>query len=192
MRAEEHVGAEEDLRVGGDRVHDLDRVARRAAVVALGLHLGRRVDVRHDHRAGMLGLPRAKLLGIDRGGERAARGEIGEQHRLLRREDRRRLGHEVHAAEDDDVGVRLGGLAREAERVADEVGDVLHFGALVVVREDDRVLLARERLDLTLELRDQLLAGSDAGVSRSHGRKLIAGRRVGELVARLPSADERA
>ena len=51
VRAEEHVGEEEDLLVGGDRVHDLDRVARRAAVVALRLHLGGRVDVRDDDRA---------------------------------------------------------------------------------------------------------------------------------------------
>ena len=34
---------------------------------------------------------------------------------------------------------RLRRLARQAERVADEIGDVLHLGALVVVREDDRV-----------------------------------------------------
>ena len=66
VRAEEHVGEKENLLVGGNRVHDFDRIARRAAVVALGLHLGRRVDVRHDHGAGMLGLPRAQLLGVDR------------------------------------------------------------------------------------------------------------------------------
>ncbi len=54
----------------------------------------------------------------------------------------------MDAAEDDDVGVGLGRFARQAERVADEIGDVLHFGALVVVREDDGVAVAGEALDL--------------------------------------------
>ena len=60
-------------------------------------------------------------------------------------EDRRRLGHEVDAAEDDRLRVGRGGLAGEPERVADVVGHVLHLGHLVVVREDDGVALARER-----------------------------------------------
>ncbi len=79
VRAEEHVGEEENLLLGGNRVHDLDRVARRAAVVALGFHLGRRVDVGDDDGARMLGLPRLERVGVDRRGERAAGGEIGEQ-----------------------------------------------------------------------------------------------------------------
>ena len=112
-----------------------------------------------DDRAGMLAPSIARsCVGVDRRGERAAGGEIGKQHGLLRREDRRRLGHEVHAAEDDDVGVGLRRLAREAERIADEIGDVLHFGALVVVRENDRVALARELLDLVLQLGDGVVS----------------------------------
>ena len=47
-------------------------------------------------------------------------------------------------------------FARQAERVADEIGDVLDLGALVVVRENDRVALARELLDLGLQLGDRL------------------------------------
>ena len=39
--------------------------------------------------------------------------------------------------------VGRGRLAREAERVADVVRDVLHLGALVVVGEDHGVLRAR-------------------------------------------------
>ena len=49
---------------------------------------------------------------------------------------------------------RRGRLAREAERVADVVGDVLDLGHLVVVREDDRVALARERAHLGLQRGD--------------------------------------
>jgi hypothetical protein len=63
----------------------------------------------------MLGLPLAQLGGVDGRRERTAGREIGQEHRLRRREDRRRLGHEVHAAKHDHVGGRLGGLAGEAE-----------------------------------------------------------------------------
>ena len=129
----------------------------------------------------MLGLPLTEVLGVDRRGERAPRGEIGEEDSLVGREHRGGLGHEVHAAEDDDVGFRLGGFAGEPERVADEVRDILHFGALVVVRQDDGVPLAREGLDLSLQLRDELFARDDSRIGRSHGRhKLIGDARTRE------------
>ena len=57
----------------------------------------------------------------------------------------------MDTAEDDRVGVRGGRLAREAERVAGVIGDVLDLGHLVVVRQDDGVRLLRERADLALE-----------------------------------------
>ena len=72
----------------------------------------------------------------------------------------------MDAAEDDDVGVGLGRFAREAERVADEIGDVLHFGSLVVVGEDDGVAVAGEALDLG---RKGIVvhAGKDTGLGRA-------------------------
>ena len=54
----------------------------------------------------------------------------------------------MHAALDDDVGIDLGRLARELERVADEIGDaIVDFRRLVIVRQDDRVALLLERVD---------------------------------------------
>ena len=54
----------------------------------------------------------------------------------------------MHAALDDDVGIDLGRLARELERIADEIGDaVVDFRRLVVVRQDDGVALLLERVD---------------------------------------------
>ena len=53
---------------------------------------------------------------------------------------------------------RLRRLPGEAERVADEVGDVLHLGPLVVVRQHHGVAPAGELADLALELRDLLRA----------------------------------
>ena len=107
--AEEHVGAEEDLGVvavlAADVLDHLDGVRGGAAVVGLRLDLGGGVDVHDDHRARVLGLPGAQLVGGDRVGERAAGVEVGEQDRLLGGEDRGGLGHEVDAAERDHVGV---------------------------------------------------------------------------------------
>ncbi len=55
-------------------------------------------------------LPRVLDLGDRRHvGHRAAGGEVGQDHRLLvARQDVGRLGHEVHAAEDDVGRVRAG------------------------------------------------------------------------------------
>jgi hypothetical protein len=64
----------------------------------------------------------------------------------------------VDAAEGDHLGVGLGRLAREAERVAEVVGDVLDLGQLVVVGEDDRVALLRERANFIAERSDLLRA----------------------------------
>ena len=104
----------------------------------------------------MLGLPRPQLSRGDRVRERAARVHVRQQHGLLRRQHRGRLGHEVHAAEGDHLGVGLRGLLREPERVADEVGHVLHLGQLVVVGEDHGAALGGERPYLGLQGRDGL------------------------------------
>src|SRR5690242_1879354 len=98
----------------------------------------------------MLGLPGAQLGGVDGRGEGTAGSEIRKQDSLGRRENGGRLGHEVDAAEDDDVCRRLRRLAREAQRVTHEIGNVLYFCPLVVMREDDRPALSRELLDLRL------------------------------------------
>ena len=56
-------------------------------------------------------------------------------------EDVGALGHEVDAAEEDVLGVAAtGGLLRELEGVAAEVGELDDLVALVVVAEDDELL----------------------------------------------------
>src|SRR6266542_4067068 len=167
--AEEHVGQEEDLAVLGDGLDHRLRVAGRAAVVRLGLHLRGRVHVRDDDGARVLGLPLAQLLPGDRCGEGAAGVRVRNQDRLVGREDRGCLGHEVDPAEDDCR--RVGGrcLVREPQRVADVVGHVLHLGNLVVVGEDDRVALTRERPHLVLHPADR---GRAHSTSRETSRAL--------------------
>ena len=52
------------------------------------------------------------------------------------------------------LGVRLGGLAGEAQRIAHEVRHVLHFGPLVVVGDDHGVPFPGEGADPGLQRRD--------------------------------------
>jgi len=95
----------------------------------------------------MLRLEFAELRAGDHVGHGAPGAGVGHQHGLVRIQDRRGFGHEMHAAEHDDGGVDFGGLAGEFEGIAREVGDVLHVGHLVVVREDDGLAFDLEFLD---------------------------------------------
>ncbi len=124
------------------------RVARGAADVAFRLHRGRGVDIGDDRHAGMARPHQADVRGGDRGGERAAGSSIGDQHGLFGVQQLRRLGHEMHAGQDDDRGVGARRLARQREAVADDVADgVEDVGGLIVVRQDDRVPLALQLED---------------------------------------------
>ena len=82
---------------------------------------------------------RLELIGLGHVGHRAAGGEVGKNHLLMRRAEHvGAFRHEMHAAEDDVVGFRTrGDLARELERVAGVVGELDHFVALIVMAEDD-------------------------------------------------------
>ncbi len=139
--AEEHVRQEEHFLFPRDGVDDLDRVRGCAAVVALRLYFSGRIDVGHDHGARMVRFPRAEVVRRDRGRQRAAGFQVRNQHALPRRQHGGSLRHEVHAAENDDVGVCLRGLPGEPQRIADVVRDVLNLRELVVVGKDDRVAL---------------------------------------------------
>src|SRR3546814_19478454 len=54
-------------------------------------------------------------------------------------QDLRGLGHEFDAAKGDDVGVGLRSLARQLERIADEIGEVLNLGLLIIDRKSTRL-----------------------------------------------------
>ena len=93
------------------------------------------------------------------------------------------LGHEVHAAEHDrlGLGVRLRGV-RELERVADVVGVAHHLFALVEVAEDhDPVAEGRlRRADARVELFGGGLAvlGGQLALAGRTGRDDVAHRRA--------------
>ena len=125
------------------RFHDLERVARGAADIGFRLHGGRRVDVGDDRCAGIALAHQPHIGCSDRIRQRTAGLEIGDQHGLLGIEQLRRLGHEVDAGEHDDIGVDLGGFARQQQAVTDDVGDAVEdFRRLVIMRQDHGVALA--------------------------------------------------
>ena len=64
---------------------------------------------------------------------------------------------ELSAAEDDDLSVGLCCFARKAKRVSDKIGDVLHLGPFVVVREDDGVTFAGDAANLVVQLGESWL-----------------------------------
>ena len=60
--------------------------------------------------------------------QRAAGVHVWQDHRLLRRENFRGLGHEPYAAKGDHVGIGFGRLAGQVEAVSDKIREVLNLG----------------------------------------------------------------
>lgn len=85
------------------------------------------------------------LLGGGHVGHRTAGREVRQDDLLgVAGEDVGGLGHEVHAAEDDVLGLRAGGrVARELEGVAGDIGELDHLVALVVVAQDEDAIPER-------------------------------------------------
>ncbi len=189
VQAEEHVGQEEHLALGRDRPHDVDRVGRRAAIVGLRFHRGVGVDIGDDDPVGVLGAPRTDLVGGHRRRERASGQRIGEQHARIRRQNRGRLGHEVHAAEHDQRRVALRGTLGELERIADEVREILDRGDLIVVGEDQRIAFAPQPCDSGDERlvvhRADLSVGLDRGGRRRVEHRRLAPRRRPDISGRM-------
>ena len=130
----------------------IGRGADNTAMLATeGLQISRGIDVgdRRDHRIGIKQrgqfAPGALDLGeIGHVGHGTAGGKIWQDGDLFRpRQDVRHLGHEMHAAEDDVIGLRLGRLARQLERVAGEIGVSIDFITLIVMTENHQTFTER-------------------------------------------------
>ena len=132
------VGKEHDLFVLRDRRYDAVGVGAGAADVDFRLDGGGGVDVGDEHGVGVLFLVRAHGFRRRHVRHAAARFRRGIDHDRLRGEDLRRFGHERNAAEDDARRFRVARLEAQFQRIADEIGNVLHFGQSVVVSEYHR------------------------------------------------------
>ena len=92
----------------------------------------------------------------------------------MRRQDLRRLGHEVHATKDDHIRGGLGGFARQLQAIADEICYILDFTILVVMRQDDGIEFALQPRDL----RYQIDRGRTTAERKNHGGQPMAGWRL--------------
>ena len=91
---------------------------------------------------------RLELVGRARILEAASGIEIGQHDDLLGRENLGGIGHELDPAESDHIGIGRRRLAAEFEAVPDEIGEVLDFGALIIMRQDHRIALLAQTVDL--------------------------------------------
>ena len=78
--------------------------------------------------------------------------EIGQNDALGRIDDFRGLGHEVHATEKNNFGVGFRRLITQPERITDEVGYLLNFPHLIIVREDNGVAFAFQFRDIRRQI----------------------------------------
>jgi hypothetical protein len=111
-----------------------------------------------------------ELVGRAAVGKAAPCLQVRQENELVRVEDLRRLGHEMDAGENDDLGLGGRGLLAEPQAVADEVRDILDVGILVVVRQDHGVHFAPEAIDFTEEVQAGLKTRHHSGGSGRSGR----------------------
>ena len=165
-------------------VEDAPGVGRRAddaAVAAAegfqgggGVHVGDGDDVA-DAELGQRVPGGLDVVALGHVGHRAAGLEVRQDHLLVRLgEDVGALGHEVDAAEEDEFGIAAaGGLLRELEGVAPEVGELDDLVPLIVVSEDHQILaeLPPQRPDLRVPLGAghlEVFAGNPLLAGRGH------------------------
>ena len=106
-----------------------------------GLPLGGGVHIGHHRSIGVSSLEGSQAFPGDEIRHGTTCPGIRHQNRLSRGENLRGLRHEVDAAEQDDVGIRVGGLLGESEGVPYEVAYILNLDQLIIVTQNDGVQL---------------------------------------------------
>ena len=91
----------------------------------------------------------AEISGVNLGeaghvGHRTTGAHVRQYRRLLGpRQNIGDFGHEMHAAENNVIGIRLRRQLGQPQRVARQVGVFVDVGALIMMAEDDRALTER-------------------------------------------------
>lgn len=168
--AEVLIGNEEDVAVGRSGLHDGFRIAAGANDIAQGFDVGAAVDVGDDVVifVGVVGEELFQLIAGTSLLKRASGVLIRENDDFVRICNFGRLRHEVDAAKCDDIGVGFFCLKGKPQRVANVVSDLLDFGDLVVVGEDDGVALFLKAQDFLTEVN---------GFGDGGGHALIGGKK---------------
>ena len=74
-----------------------------------------------------------KLQRVATVGKRTSGSRVGHKHSFVGAKNLCSLSHEIHATHHNHVGVGLGGMTRQRQRVAYEVSDLLNFVALIIM-----------------------------------------------------------
>ena len=148
IAAEMPIGAEDYLLRRVDLREDRLRARTGDDDVGQRLHLGRAVDVGQRDVVGVRGAKRGEFFRRTGILQAAAGVDIGQHHDLFRAQDLGGLGHEPHSAKGDDLGIGRGGLAAQFKRIADEIGQILQFRLLIIMRQDHCLALDAQPVDL--------------------------------------------
>ena len=134
--------------IDAQRLDDPHSVGGCAADIGFRLDVRAGIHIGHHRHPGITLLEQADVLTGDGSRQRATGAKVRDQDLLLGIDDLRRLGHEVHAAQHDDVGIRFAGLLRQAQGIPRIVGHaVINLGRLVIVGQDYRVALNLQFID---------------------------------------------
>ena len=139
--------------IGVERLYHRRRIARRAADIDFSFDIGVGVDVGDNRHTRESPSQLPHVVGRDALGQRAAGLFRGKQNGFLRIEYFRRFCHKPHAAEYDDVPVRLRRFSTEHQRIAGVVRDgVKQCRFHVVMPQNHGVLLFFKTFDFTGQL----------------------------------------
>ena len=108
----------------------------------------------------MLRAERGELVGRAAVLQAATGIHVGQHDDLVGRQDLRGLRHERTPQNAITSASVACAFLRQIEAVADEIGQVLDFGLLVIMRQDDRVAFLAQAVDLGAQV--ETLSGSDA------------------------------
>ena len=112
------------------------------------LHFGRAVDIGQCDMVRMRFSKRAEFTGRARIFQRAARGHVRQNNRFLRAQNFRRFGHEFDATEGNDIGIGFRRALTQFKAVTNEIREILNFGLLLIMREDDGITVFFQPVDL--------------------------------------------
>ena len=108
----------------------------------------RGVDVADDGVIGIIAPELAHRLDRAAIHQAATGAAVGDHDHAVGIERLGGFGHEPHAAKGDHVAFEITGLARQLQAVADDVGQLLDLGFLVVMRQQDGVAALFQFQDL--------------------------------------------